>query len=292
MVRLKDILPLLLAAAVTLPGCGKRGGLLSSERVAQVGESVLSKEEVAAAVPKGMTGEDSLQMVDAYVNSWVRRQVKLREAETVLASTGVDVESMVQDYRNSLLANRLDRYYVEQKVDSVISDSLVAEYYETHRPEFKLDRNIVKGRIVKLPVSFRQQSRLKELMNSPKAERQQDFMDMTVKNNLPLTTLDSWTSFDEFLTHLPTVRGKSYDALLTSGKVNELSDGDYKYYIQVTDYIRKGEEAPIDWVDNVIRNIIYNKRSSDVIKSVEDSLYNAAKENNTLKIYLQTNRDQ
>lgn len=282
---------LLVAAMLTLSGCGSRGRLLSPATVAQVGESVLSEDEVAAAIPKGLTPEDSLQMVDAYVNSWVRRQVKLREAEKVLQSRGVNVEAMVQDYRNSLLANRLDRYYIEQRVDSVVSDSLVAEYYEAHRPEFKLDRTIVKGRIVKLPVSFRQQAKLKELMSSSKPERQQDFLDLVVKNNLVLLPFDKWTGFDEFLTSLPTVRGKSYDELLTSKKINELSDGEYKYYIQVTDYMGKGAEAPVDWVDNVIRNIIYNKRSSDMLKSVEDSLYNAAKQNSTLKIYLQTNND-
>lgn len=277
-------------AAIALSGCGRKG-VVSSDTVAQVGETLLSQNEVAAAVPKGMTPQDSLQMVDAYVNSWVRRQVKLREAEKVLQSSGVDVEAMVQDYRNSLLANRLDRYYIERKVDSMVSDSLVADYYEAHRPEFKLDRNIVKGRIVKLPVSFRQKAKLKELMISGKPERQQDFLDLVVKNNLVLIAFDKWTGFDEFLTNLPTVRGKSYDDLLTSKKINELSDGDYQYYIQITDYMGKGAEAPVEWVDNVIRNIIYNKRSGEVIKAVEDSLYNAAKENNTVKFYLQTNNN-
>ena len=45
-------------------------------------------------------------------------------------------------------------------------------------------------------------------MGSPNAERQQDFLDLAVKNGLTLTVFDEWVGFDEFLNRLPTVRGK------------------------------------------------------------------------------------
>ncbi|HIW97917.1 MAG TPA: hypothetical protein H9866_05460 [Candidatus Tidjanibacter gallistercoris] len=280
-----------LVAALLLTGCRGRGGLLSYGAVAQVGEALLSENEVAQAIPSGMPPEDSLRMVDGYVDAWVRKQVKLQEAERVLAETGVDIDAMVEDYRNSLLTYRLDRYYMERMVDTVVSDSLVAEYYATHRPEFRLDRDIVKGRIVRLPASFRMRTKLKGLMGSPNPERQQDFLDLTVKNGLELTTFDSWVSFDDFLNRLPTVRGKSYDYLLGATRIEELSDGEYRYYVQITDRAVKGEQAPLEWVAQVVRNIIYNKRGSDAVREMEDSLYRAALENNTLKIYLKTNRE-
>ena len=216
--------------------------------------------------------------------------VKLQEAERVLAETGVNIDAMVEDYRNSLLTYRLDRYYMD-RVDTVVSDSLVADYYAMHQPEFRLDRDIVKGRIVRLPASFRLRTKLKELMGSPNAERQQDFLDLAVKNGLTLTVFDEWVGFDEFLNRLPTVRGKSYDYLLTGSRIEELTDGDYKYYVQITDHAAKGQQAPLEWVENVVRNIIYNKRGSDAVRRMEDSLYHAALENHTLKIYLKTNRE-
>lgn len=285
----KGILPLVMAAGMLLAGCRGRG-LLSSDVVAQVGKTVLTEEDVTEAVPAGMSGEDSLAMVENYVETWVRRQVKLQEAERVLAETGVNIDAMVEDYRNSLLTYRLDRYYMGM-VDTVVSDSLVADYYATHQPEFRLDRDIVKGRIVRLPASFRLRTKLKELMGSPNAERQQDFLDLTVKNGLTLTVFDEWVGFDEFLNRLPTIRGKSYDYLLTGSRIEELTDGDYKYYVQITDHAAKGQQAPLEWVDNVVRNIIYNKRGSDAVRRMEDSLYRAALENHTLKIYLKTNRE-
>lgn len=287
MIRTVTILSAVVCIALlTLTGCNGHRGLLSSGVVAQVGKAELHESDIVISLPAGSTPEDSLMFVDAYVNSWVRKQLKLQEAEKVLEKRGVDVEAMVTDYRNSILTYRLDQYYIEQKLDTIITDSLVQEYYDAHRSEHILDRNIIKGSIVKLPVSFRQQAKLKELMGSSNPERQQDFLDMAAKNNLLLTKFDNWVGFDEVLNYLPTIRGKSYDYLLTDGKVAELSDGDFKYYIFITDHLKKGDQAPLEWAANVVRKIIYNKRSSDIVKATEDSLYHAAQENNTLNIYL------
>ena len=288
--RGREILAVVMVAGLLLTGCRGRG-LLSSGVVAQVGKTELTEKDVAAAIPSGMSEKDSLAMVEGYVDAWVRKQVKLQEAERVLAETGVNIDAMVEDYRSSLLTYRLDRFYVENMVDTIVSDSLVAGYYATHQPEFRLDRNIVKGRIVRLPVSFRLRTKLKELMGSSGAARQQDFLDLAAKNGLMLTTFDRWVSFDEFLDALPTMRGKSYDYLLKGSGIEELTDGDYRYYIQITDRALKGRQAPLEWVDNVVRNIISNERGSEAVRAMEDSLYRAALENHSLKIYLKTNQE-
>ena len=68
--------------------------------VAEVGDAVLTAREVSAAIPSGLTEEDSLRIATNYVEAWARKQVKLLEAEKVLAEKGIDVESMVEDYRN------------------------------------------------------------------------------------------------------------------------------------------------------------------------------------------------
>lgn len=270
-------------AALMLAGC-RGGGFLSSDTVAEVGDAVLTETEVAASIPPGTATGDSILLADGYVSAWVRKQLKLQEAERVLERNGVDIEAMVNDYRNTLLSLRLDQYYVDSRIDPEITDSLVNEYYEKHGGEFVLDRNIVKGTIVRLPASFRQRASLKKAMGSSDAERRQDFTDMVVKNDLKLIETDGWVSQDEFLDMLPTVRGRSYDDMLRSKGVSEMADGDTVYFILVSDYRAKGQQAPLEWVSDAVRKIIYNRRSSDIVKAVEDSLYDAALRNNTLKI--------
>ena len=283
--------PLIVAMTMLLTaGCGRSHKISLTDAVARVGDEVLYRSDVETAVPAGLTPDDSLHIAESHINSWIRSKIKLLEAEKILQENQ-DIEDMVNNYRSSLLVNRLEKYYIDNHVDSLISDSLVTAYYASNGSEFKLDRNIVKGRIVRVPMGFRQEAKLKELMGSPKKERQQDFLDMSIKNNLLLSSFDGWIGFDDFLGNFPTVRGKNYDYLLTSGKINEFSDGDYKYFVQITEYVSRGEQAPLEWIDNIIRNIIFNRRSGEVIRNLEDSLYNAALNNNTLHLYLNSNTD-
>ncbi len=278
-----------ISLVLSASGCGRT--LSSEDLVAKVGDAELYVGDVAVNLVPGTSPEDSSAIAEAYVNAWVRKQLKIQEAEKVLPQVGVDIETLVADYRNSLLTRRLDQYYVERKVDTVVTDSLVSDYYERHKQDFMLDRDIVRGRILKVPDKFRQQAKLKDMMSATSDERKQDFNDMVMKNGLTLTEFDNWVSFGSFLEYLPTVRGKSYAYLLPERKIAELDGDGFKYYIQITDCVRKGEQAPLEWVADVIRKIIYNQRSSAALQTLEDSLYNAAVENRILKLYLPNNND-
>lgn len=258
-------------------GCDIRPRRTEPEVIlATVGDAVLRENDVKGIFAEAASGEDSVKLLESYVSSWVRRQVKIQEAENVLESSGIDIEALINDYRNSLLTHRLDQYYVDRNLDTLISQQAVQEYYVQHRSEFVLDRTIGKGRVVRVPGSYRQQAKFKELMGSTKDERQQDFLDICAKNGFLLTEFDSWTDLREMLTYLPVTRGQNYDHIASRRSVYEMSDANYKYYIQITDSRMKGDVAPVEWVEHVIRRIIQNQRSSEIIRRSEDSLYYAA----------------
>lgn len=285
------IFKIALVAFIVFCGCGcqSRKPMVTEEVdkvVASVGTTLLHESEIKT-IGVGLPQSDSLKLLQAHVNSWVRKQVKLQEAERVLKNRGVDVEALVRDYRNSLLVHRLDQYYVENKLDTVLTQEVVENYYKQHKSEFKLDRDIVKGRSVRVPNSYRQKNKLKELMDSPKADKQQDFIDLCTKNDFEIIEFDQWVDFKDFLTPLPTIRDKNYTYMFKTKQVQELSDAEYKYYVQITSVLRKGAQAPFERVDNIVRRIVYNKISTEFIKNYEDSLYNTALQNGTAVIDLQ-----
>lgn len=273
-------IPALMAGCLRRAGSGSDMPAITEVKkdplVARVGKSVLRESDINGIYGEALSAEDSVKLLEGYVNTWVRKQLKVQEAERILESSGVDIEAMINDYRNSLLTYRLDQYYVDHQMDTVVPASQVEEYYLQHQSEFTLDRTIVKGRVVRVPASYRQQAKLKELMGSANAARQQDFLDICLKNNFQLTEFESWVDFREFLTYLPTTRGKSYDYLTAKKTVQEMSDADNKYYVQISESMKKGDKAPLEWVEHIVRRIIYNQRRNDVIKRSEDSLYNAA----------------
>ena len=54
--------------------------------------------------------------------------------------------------------------------------------------------------------------------------------------------------------------------MLATRRVVELNDGTNLYYVRLTDHLGKGATAPLSWTADVIRNILYNQRSGDVLR--------------------------
>ncbi len=282
---------MLCGMALAMIGC--RDSLIrrnEGQIVAKVGDAVLMRSDLVGIDMTEVSAEDSLKLLEAYVNSWIRKQLKLQEAEKVLEKSGYDIEAMVADYRMSLMINQLDQYFVERRLDTLLTDESIETYYERHKSEFPLERAIVKGRIVQVPNSYRQPLRIKELMASQRSDRQKDFVDICEKNRLKLTEFDYWIDYGEFLSCLPVVRDKDYDEMLVVGKIQEMSDAENRYFIQINDFRRRGDTVPLEKAKDMVRQIIYNRRSREVIKNYEDSLYKAAENAGSITININNNQ--
>ena len=137
------------ATLLLTAGCQELPVYLDSGKVlARAGKSELRVRDLQAVVPGGLTGEDSVSFVGMYVDRWVKKQIKLQQAENLFSASAEDIESLVEEYRQSLLIRKLDQYFIDRQIDTVFTDEEVAAYYRDHIGDFKLDRTIVRGRIL------------------------------------------------------------------------------------------------------------------------------------------------
>ena len=270
--NLRHIILSALLAIVLVVGCER---LPQDKVVASVGESVLMLSEVRAAT-LALSGADSVKVAQNFVDQWVRKQVKLQEAERELAASMGEIDRLVDEYRTSLLGGRREQQYLRGRMDTLITDSMVKKYFAAHRSDFVMDRTVLKGRIVRLPDNYRQSVKLFNLMDSKSDEKQQDFLDLCMKNNFELHTFESWVDFKEFLSYLPVRRGKNYDYMLTGGEIRQMADADSKYFIQIYDVIKQGSNAPYERVEDMVRRILFNRRRAELLISYNDSLYQSA----------------
>lgn len=264
-----------IAAAAAVVSCDSRGVFIDGDTLAAVGDKTLTQAQVADIFPPGITPQDSLILLESYVSMWVKQQLKVREAELLFSESSADIEQMVDDYRNSLLTHKLDQYYIDNHIDTLIKETEIAEYYNERRSDFLLDRPIVKGRIVKLPADYRQKAKLKELMPGY-GDKYQDFHDMAVKSGFAVSEFTSWTDFAEFCSELPVGAQADYDGLLDSDRVTEVKQGDDLYYVYITDRRKVGDVAPLERVRTSIRQIIFHQRRLNILRNYEDSIYKSA----------------
>ncbi len=289
--RIATVAVLGLSMTAIVAGCGRLASL-SDHVLASVGDEKLYRSDLAGITSQATSATDSVRIAGNYVKEWIHTQVKLQAAAAMWPKNDKEIDALVEDYRNSLLEYKLDQYYVNRNLDTLITDEMVQAYFEEHRSQFVLDRTVVEGRIVRVPSSYRQAASLLALMRSGDAEKQQDFMDICRKNNLELHEFGSWVDFDEFLSYLPvrSNRNNEYDYMLDDNNINTLSDAGNKYYYQITSYLKEGSYAPFENADEAVRKIIYNQRRGEVIQAYGDSLYNEGMRNK--KITINVNIDE
>ena len=275
------------AGVLLLAGCRELPRYFSSDTtIARAGGKELRLNDVRSVVPPGLSGEDSTAYMKIYVDRWIRKQLKLREAETLFSSSAGDIDRMVEEYRQALLIRQLDQHYVDQSIDTVFTAEEISAYYNAHKSDFKLDRTIVKGRIVRFDASYRQAARLKTLMASKTPAYQQDFSDICEKNNFAVNDFrEQWIDFPEFLSYLPTLRSQSYDSVLASTAVQEMRDSHSRYYFQIEAVMREGEPIPLERLSGTIRRILFNQRKGEIIRNHEEELYRRATEEGEVKLF-------
>lgn len=257
------------------------------EVIASVGEKSLYQSDIQSLFVSGMTPEDSLNMVKSYVDQWVRKEVKIAEAEKLFADNQDDIKELMEYYRTSLLMYKFDKEFVSQHIDTLVTSDQVSEYYREHRDEFTLAGPIVKARVVRLPAKLRNQAKLEEMFRSKKEVDYQNFVDVCAKNDYKLDDFTAaWTEFSEVLKHIPFDQ-KNFDEFLKKSSFYETEDDAYKYMMVIEAYRPTGDYSPLEMESSVIRKIILNGRRGNLIKALEDSLYSKAVQMNEITINME-----
>ena len=273
---------------VSLGGCRRLSdwNQQSDMVVAQVGELKLYLEQTKVAT-HGASGADSLALLEAYVNKWVATNLKIQAAETTLAKGDIDdIDRMVAEYRSSLLARKVERNYVDSRIDTIFTEAQIRDYYSSHASEFQLANTIVKGRIVEVPTTYRL---LTKFMTMFGANDDTEWRDVCSKSSFDVKEFVEWIDFDVFLSNLPITRNSSHVNLLKKGVVQQVRyDNELCYLFVVTDFKTVGEVAPLERVAESVKRILFTKRQNELIRAFDDTIYVSAMSQEFVKINLKT----
>ncbi len=258
---------------------------LLGDVVAMVDNTSLTREEVSSVVPSYLLGSDSLNFAQQYIDKWIKRQIKVAEAERIFSSSVHDIEMMVDNYRQALLTQRLDQYFVNSSNQLTIHDEQIKSYYNQHNDNFRLDRHIVKGRILRMPLKYGGESKLKSMMSSNSKDSRLNLISMSEKSTeYELEELtETWIDYDEFLSKLPIVRDSKSKVYMTRQGVQTLKDDDWSYLFEITAYRSAGYVAPLERVEDRIRKILTSDLQAQIIRNREAELYEMARKRNAVR---------
>lgn len=245
--------------------------------VARVNRAYLYKDELAGIVPIGATQEDSTVRMEAYINSWIRKQLLLQEAARKIDINEAEVERKILDYRYSLIAYEYQAFYIKQNLDTAINAPEIEQYYKDNLDNFILKQNIVRATFIKVPKSAPRTNKIKDLIFSTKEKDQDELKSYCLSFSTAYHLVDStWMVFDELVKNSPLVEIPNKIQFLKANPYYETSDDAYLYFLRVKEYRISDNISPLEFVRDDIRTIILNKRKVALAKQLEDEIYNTA----------------
>ena len=240
--------------------------------VARVGEHRLMRSELAEYIPAGVSSEDSLGLAQQYINAWAEELLFLDMAESRLSKEEQDVSKELEEYRRTLLKYRYEERYINERLDTLISDEEVRNYYQEHTDKFLVERPLLKARYMIIPADSRSLKKIKELMSSD------DAMDAIAADSLAFTAAlryvdssDNWMDAILLARDLGTDEVSMMKAL--KGRSIELKGDDGNLRVAwVVDIVQKGSPAPLDYCAERIKDVILSARKHELVAGLEQDL--------------------
>lgn len=282
--------PCLLTAAsflaLTAVSCQLASSLVHDDQpVARVGREKLYRSEVESMIPDMISPEDSASLAEKYIRLWAMERLYMDEAGRQLSKAEMDVSEELESYRRSLVRYRYEQRYLNDRLDTLITDAQIREYYQANEADFELSRPLMKLRFVDVMKDSPDKDEILRLMSSDEyagLER----ADSLARNSALryFDNSDTWMDAGELARYF----GVSCEEMLAA------MDGDMIMIepegrgdllaAYVCDMISSGT-APIEYCSSAIRDIILSNRKHELLAALERDLLEGALDSKQFVIY-------
>lgn len=276
----------ILLLACFLVAC--RTGSNGSKRipVAKIGEEVLYYDDIPSHLTDGLSGDDSVTGIRNYINQWGKRELLFQQAEkNISAAVRANIEKQLDENRFNLIVYEYQQQMMLEKMDTVITEKELQDYYSKNENSFILTSNIVKALFIMLPVETPEINKFRILVRSSKQKDIQELESLCYQFAEKYDDFDeNWVTLDRISLELNREIGDQ-ENFLKRNNYYETSDSSSLYILGISDFRLRGSRSPFEFVRDDIKRIIWNNRRIEFLKELENGIYSEAIKENGIKIY-------
>jgi hypothetical protein len=269
-----------------LAGCKNSQNQVKRIPLAEVGKVILYYDEMPKVNQGDKNTADSAALIQNYINKWAKRQLLLKKAEDNLSpALKNEIEKQLEETRSNLVIYQYQRQMILNKLDTVLTDTELENYYSANENSFVLSSDIVKALFIKLPLETPNLNKIRVLARS---NDQKDLQQLESSCYQFAEKFDDfneeWVTMDRLSVELPQSI-ENEENFLKRNTFYETSDSAATYLVSIRDYRLRSSLAPFEYVKDDIKRIIWNTRRFEFIQSLENGIYNEALKQNSFKIY-------
>ena len=248
----------------------------------EVDGQFLYKEDLQAVLPLGLSPSDSAEFVSRYVRNWLEELLIYQQAQQNIPDRDA-LKQRVESYRKALIVHDYQQELIAQQLTEEISDEEINTFYQSHRVLFQVDRPLIKGLFIKVPLRAQGVANVRRWYKARTPEAVEQLEKYSLRSAVKYTYFyDRWQTVSEVAAMMP-IPVDEADALLRRQRQIELKDTAFLYFLDVSDYLQVGAQEPEELAQTEAREMLINLKQVQFLQKVKDDLYNQAMDHGRIK---------
>ncbi len=252
------------------------------DAVARVGESFLYSSDLESLIKPGISKQDSSDMANQYIITWIKNQLLLQQAEKYLPDTK-EIDKQVEDYRASMIIFEYQSSMIREKMDTTVSEEELKSFYDEHQSDFTLDDDLANINYVIIDKNSSKKDSIKIWMKTENLSKNDKLKELCSRVAMSYSLDPQWVLSTTIKEQFP-FPVLDLDTYLSDHKYPVLEDSAYLYFLRINDYKRKNTVSPLEYVQDQIKQMILNKRKMDFLDKLNQDLFMDASQPNDYEI--------
>ena len=243
--------------------------------LARVGKYVLYESAWQERAGK-YAWKDEKDAKNEYVEEWIRKHLTVAKALRTLDAKALALEEKINDYRYSLLFHALMEGYLDKNLSREVSEEAIRSYYEQEKENFLLTKNILRYLYIRLPKSEAGMRRYAHYVRKNTPESRKELAGYCLRSQaVCVLNHEKWDEYANLHERLPQKDTMSF-AQLKRRSMWTFRDDTHVYYLHVLAHQSMGGLAPLDYVRDLIVELIINQRKALLQEAFDKDLWEEA----------------
>jgi hypothetical protein len=260
---------------------------IDKKPIARVNESYLYEEDIKELVSDVTSKEDSILIVNNFINRWATKQLLIDQSLINLPEEKQEqFNKLVDEYRIDLFTEAYKNVIVSKQLDSTINIIQLIDFYEENKENFRLNDDLFKVRYCQVEENFNNFSNIKEKFRRFDDQDKKDLSELSIHFKSFNFNDSTWVKKEALIEAMPILNmNPQADEVLKISNFTQLQDSLGVYLIKIEDVLKTNDIAPLSHIKPTIEQIILNKRKLELLKKLDKDITKDAIKNNRFEIY-------
>ena len=275
-----------LCSLLVLLSCSKENSKNKADAIARVNNEYLYQSDLENLVPAGTPKKDSIAIVKDFINRWATQQLLIDNAnKNISKNKQIELDELINQYKIDLYSKAYLEQLVITKIDTVITNEEIEKYYNTNKSNFKANSPLVKLRYISLVKGNNKLATISAKFSSFKSKDKKDLKNLAIQFKDYAFNDSIWVDIDQVYERLPFVNKENVTKYIDTGISYQYVDSTSVWLVKVKDMVHKNEVVPLSYISPTIKQIILNKRKTDLINKIQTEITNDAIKDNDFEIF-------